>query len=268
MQCDRSSKPMFFASFARTKLKKSYCLPQTHDGKRFADRTIRCNPSDLFGNIRTIVSIMRNHGRCTALLSNLLVLLGTLLAAATGNAQCKNETISECSSATSLQRQIPCDRSQDEIWLVSSRNLSPKRVMECDCGELDVFKLNDNKWNKSSYSEFMQKGEEDASLPTVVFIHGNRTDLQYAKIRGLQTYRAVVQDCKLKTPVIFVIWTWPADKVCGIVQDLNTKAKIADNHSYLMARFISRLDHKPKVRIIGYSYGGRMVVNALHLLQG
>jgi hypothetical protein len=70
------------------------------------------------------------------------------------------------------------------------------------------------------------------------------------------------------TPLRFVIWSWPSDRVHGAVRDAQLKAARADGEGFYLACLLGRLPPETSVHLIGYSFGARTVTGSLHLLAG
>ncbi len=69
-------------------------------------------------------------------------------------------------------------------------------------------------------------------------------------------------------PVRYVIWSWPSDKIRGIVRDARQKAIRSDGESFYLACALAELPEHARLSLIGYSFGGRIVTGSLHLLAG
>jgi hypothetical protein len=153
-----------------------------------------------------------------------------------------------------------------EIWLVSTRDAP-------HCGEpgaglqgLRYWRLDDNcEWSPAGAEAFPTA---DNAMPTVVFIHGNRTDAAQAVTKGLYAYE-VMRAQSAGQPFRYVIWSWPADKVCrGTHADTRLKADYSDIESYYLAQWLAQLRPGVKVSLVGHSFGPRIITGALHLLAG
>lgn len=156
-------------------------------------------------------------------------------------------------------------RAQDEIWLVSSRGLGSTN---CSSDSLDVHFRTNYQWQSSTASHLIAATDAQRHLPTVIFVHGNRWPLEEAIRRGLQTYEQTFLNWHDAPAVRFVIWTWPSDAIPGPIRDVRIKAERADEHSFHLARMLQRMPPASNVSLIGYSYGGRVTLGALHLLGG
>ena len=105
-------------------------------------------------------------------------------------------------------------------------------------------------------------------MPTVVFIHGNRTDADEAVVKGWYAYESIQAETADR-PFRYVIWSWPAERVCRRNKvDVQLKADYSDVESYYLAKWLDRLRPGVKVSLVGHSFGPRIITGALHLLAG
>ncbi len=154
-----------------------------------------------------------------------------------------------------------------QVWLVSTRGAP-------HCGDLDT-KLEDVcywrmdeecQWSSADTEAF--QATDDASVPTVVFIHGNRTDANEAITKAWYVYELI----RVQTgdrPFRYVIWSWPAEHVIRPNrEDARLKAAYSDVESYYLAQWLDRLKPGTPVSLIGHSFGPRIITGALHLLAG
>ncbi|HVA48925.1 MAG TPA: hypothetical protein VNH11_21340 [Pirellulales bacterium] len=152
-----------------------------------------------------------------------------------------------------------------QLWLVSTRSLphgppgsSRRAVPEVSRYEQDV-------WQPSSLDDLM--AARDPRLTTVVLVHGNDTDDDQARSKGLGVYPSLVE--RADQPFRLIIWSWPADYVRGSMrQDVRVKAERADFDAFYLAQFIDELNGSDPVSLVGYSLGARVTTGALHLLGG
>jgi len=159
------------------------------------------------------------------------------------------------------------DGSARQIWLISTR-----RVSRCDLNRetdppLDYRRLApDGAWQESDREAFL--ATDDPAVPTCIFIHGNRETYRSAICTGMTTYRQLVA-CVPKRDFRYVIWSWPAARVCRRTRDdLRLKASRSDVESCLLARSVDRIRADVPVSMIGYSFGARVITGALHVLGG
>lgn len=158
-------------------------------------------------------------------------------------------------------------RSQDALWLVSTRHLGCPTQYNPDKLNFRVMRYDGaDGWVDSNVEAFYKT--DDADAITAVYVHGNRVDWGESLRRGMLAYRALVHGVEDPRPIRFVVWSWPSSKICGPLRDVRSKAVRSDYQSYYLSVFLSRLDPKTRVGMCGFSYGSRVISGALHLLGG
>jgi hypothetical protein len=153
------------------------------------------------------------------------------------------------------------------VWLVSTRGAPQYGALDDSLGSLCYWRLTDDcQWSAADADAFA--AADDAAVPTVVYIHGNRTGADDAVADGWHVYQAVrsqVPDRAFR----YVIWSWPADRVGRRNRpDILLKAAYCDAESYYLAAWMARLRPGVKVGLIGHSFGPRIITGAMHLLGG
>lgn len=155
---------------------------------------------------------------------------------------------------------------ESQLWLVSTRDLPhgsqrSSRRLRPDVERYDSAAT----WQPSSLDELIL--DRDPRLVTVLFVHGNDTDQDKARSKGLGIYRAL-SEAKMQ-PVRMIVWSWPADYVGGTLRhDARVKADRTEADAWLLAQFILELDDGESISLVGYSFGARLISGALHLLGG
>jgi len=157
----------------------------------------------------------------------------------------------------------------NSIWMISTRHLN------CPCGpslgstDFRFFRYDPAAgWQTADEARWAQDERLDAV--TLVYVHGNRIEPEEASSRGLAAYRALLRNLPDSSPVRFVIWSWPSSKVHGPRprRDAQTKAARTACESYFLATFLNGLETDAQLRLLGYSFGARIVSGALHLAGG
>ncbi len=154
-----------------------------------------------------------------------------------------------------------------QVWLISTRSAP-------HCGDLDSAPPNINYWRMDeacrwspAEPEAFQTTDDDA-VPTVVFIHGNRTDADEAVTKAWYVYNLIRAETAGR-PFRYVIWSWPADRVYRRNDDdIRLKAVYSDVESYYLAQWLDRLRPGVRASLIGHSFGPRIITGAMHLLAG
>ena len=187
-------------------------------------------------------------------------------------------TISLHSAASDAEVQKPqaaasdCDcpcaaRTQDAIWQVSTRHLGCPSHYDPNNPDFQVMRYDSQAgWEDSELEAFLDT--DDAQTTTAVFVHGYRIDWCTAFERGMMAYRSLVSCFDDPRPIRFVIWSWPSAPSGRPLRDVRAKAARCDLDSHYLAWFLSRLAPDTRVGLLGYSYGGRIVSGALHLMGG
>lgn len=164
-------------------------------------------------------------------------------------------------------------RPGDEVWLISTRwvtttSLEQGQQVICD---LDVRQRIDRNWVGQSVLDLTQRVAGDAIRENIFFVHGNRTDLQWAERRGLEMYEAVMGVEGIAgqvgldfapnelPPIRWIIWAWPSDIVPGPKRDLEIKRHRAIEEGQILAEILQRIE-RPQVGIIAYSLGAQALV--------
>ena len=172
----------------------------------------------------------------------------------------------DCESSVAKSTTCPTvcgQRPQDEVFLLSTRHLS------CGSAGLErpnwnVWLLNDTTWTPAPTDALFAP---QPGVRTVVYVHGNRVDANYAVEGGLRVYRNLIP-CADDAPIRFIIWSWCADQIRGPIKDARLKANVADHEAVLFGRFLSRFENDDHVGLIGFSYGSRIVTGGVHLIGG
>jgi hypothetical protein len=153
------------------------------------------------------------------------------------------------------------------MWLISTRS-APR------CGDLDAAPQELQYWRSDGRCRWIAadaqafRTTDDTAVPTIVYIHGNRTDADEAVTKSRYTYEVIRAEAADR-PFRYVIWSWPAERVCRRNNDdVRLKAAYSDVESYYLARWLDGLRPGVRISLIGHSFGPRIITGALHLLAG
>ena len=130
----------------------------------------------------------------------------------------------------------------------------------------DYWRLDDpSEWSAADAKTF--RASDDPTVPTVVFIPGNRSDADATVEKGWCTYRSI--RAQTDRPMRYVIWSWPADRECRRnLPDIRLKADYSDVEAWYLAQWMAELRPGIRLSLIGHSFGPRIITGALHLLAG
>lgn len=154
---------------------------------------------------------------------------------------------------------------ESQLWLVSTRDLPHVPLVSSRRALPEVSRFQHESWQRLSLEELL--AARDPRLTTAVLVHGNVTDEQEARAKGMGVFHSLSQ--RADQPFRLIIWSWPADYVGGTLrQDARVKAERADVDAFYLAQFIDELNAADAVSVVAYSLGARITTGALHLLGG
>ena len=150
---------------------------------------------------------------------------------------------------------------QDEVWLIDAR--------ACLCGESDPTLLKVSRLVKSdlvdsSLAELSAAHDSGDDLATVLYIHGNQTNEEYAIARGMQVYRnAFTTKAHCHGPVRYVIWAWKSEQEkTRLYPDYLIKSKRSVLLGETFATTLNQFSDR-NILIFGYSLGVQIALSAL-----
>lgn len=175
--------------------------------------------------------------------------------------------------AEQLQTKTPCacapaqagKRAGDQIWLVNTRHLGCLPVANA-LPNYRVHYFAQQAWHSSHAVTFLSY--DDPQRPTVFFIHGNRYSSTDAVNSGWQAYYALTRCLPPEQKIRFVIWSWPSEKAGGPLRDVRIKASRTLVEGYYVSRLLTKIRPDVPTGMIGYSYGSRVALGAVHLAAG
>lgn len=157
---------------------------------------------------------------------------------------------------------------QDELWFISTRHLGCP-TCEPLPPRLEVRRYEQGAWLPSSMDAFIAAEWSEEKPPiTVFYIHGNQEDRAMSFDSGRLAYCALTRNRVSERPLRFVIWSWPSDRVFGPLRDVRVKAARTDLDAYYLGWLLTQMDPRIPISFVGFSYGARIALGALHLSAG
>ncbi len=158
------------------------------------------------------------------------------------------------------------DRLQDEIWLVSARQVGCVQSGEAPPLQAQRYR-SETGWEAVEVGEIYQPAAPDQIV--VVYVHGNRVaSNEVAGCEGRYVYRLLTAQVDDPVSLRFVIWSWPSAQVQGQLRDVRVKAQRTDLGGYCLGWFLTQFPEQQRVSLLGYSFGARIATGALHLIGG
>ena len=151
---------------------------------------------------------------------------------------------------------------QDEVWLVSARNVNC--CDPSDLGAIEVKRLVAGQWLASNLSDLTTAHSADRTLATTIYTHGNNTDEKWARSRGLQVYANMfVELGACRPPVRFVIFAWRSEREddtrCGqYIAKSRRAVEVGSSLAAVLAQFDDR-----NIVLSAFSLGSQVVLAAL-----
>ncbi len=160
------------------------------------------------------------------------------------------------------------NQDSDRLWVINTRHMSSNAA----CADLEApdfrvvtIDICGNR-SESTFDEYLVARADGRR--TIVYVHGNRMDVNDAIARGLSVYQGVSR-YRDAQPVDWVIFSWPSEKEGILAHDVRVKADRTDAQGLYLA-WLLRRHHElgTPTSLIGYSFGGRVVTGSLHALAG
>ena len=143
-------------------------------------------------------------------------------------------------------------------------SLFAERIQALRCQPAEATRLGE--WSPVPLEEVI--ASVDGSAPTIVFVHGNRVESCEIRPRSLWAYSKLLEAGCDDRPIRFIVFSWPADEVDGLLRDTRIKAARTKPAGFQLAWLLNQTDPQAPLGLLGYSYGARIVSGATHLLAG
>lgn len=154
-----------------------------------------------------------------------------------------------------------CVAPQDEVWVVTAQRGCGR------CSSVPSFeaeRLVGGQWQPNSLSELASCHQSDPDHVTVMIVHGNNTNNDWALTRGMQFYdRMFGRKPNGRQAVRLVILAWESEKVLPRpCPDYQLKARRAVVVGSGVASLLNDLGGTRPI-LVGYSLGAQVVLSAL-----
>lgn len=154
----------------------------------------------------------------------------------------------------------PQNADRQDVWLVDSSSVRCGNG-EPDVGVLRYYRLEERRWIPSDAEEFI--ATQDAEIPLIVYSPGYTTTRKDITEIGMKLVSLYARKAACRT----VFWKWPSEKNgCRLVPDIRAKIGLAADNAKFLAAFLHGLAPDSKVCLIGFSFGNRIVLDAVEKL--
>ena len=153
-------------------------------------------------------------------------------------------------------------RENDDVWLLSTRQVRPTHFQP---GKLTIKRRVGNQWQCSDINSLLATHCGDEK-PCILYVHGNRQNLQWAEYRGLQTYCNMTSGSQCQS-IRFIIWAWPSEDDDKPIKNYLPTLKRANDEGFAIGWFLKHAGGSNRVSLFGYSLGAQSIVSALEVLR-
>ena len=124
-------------------------------------------------------------------------------------------------------------------------------------------RLVDGQWVPAGIADLTDAHVLDQQRSSVVYVHGNRTDDEYARSRGLQFYENVFNRESQSGPVRFVIFAWRSEREkVRPTLDYNVKLDRSVELGATFANFLDQFQDR-RIVLVGFSLGSQVILSGL-----
>ncbi len=150
----------------------------------------------------------------------------------------------------------------DEVWLISTRNMRPFCEIETS---FVAARYRNCQFEATTLDEFCLDVQTNPGLKTVIHVHGDFTDLDWALRRGGEVYNNSVAPVGNRPAVRFVIWAWKTERSTIPFKDFRVKVDRSVFESHRL-RYVVQKSGLTHSIMIGYSMGAQVVIGAMNEL--
>ena len=158
-----------------------------------------------------------------------------------------------------------CVEPRDEVWIVSTRQSDLNRCDQCrDDAGFETTRLIHNDWCSREFSDLATCHQQDPEHVTVIIVHGNNTNEDWAVTRGMQFYEMMFGRVPCNRPPIrFVILEWESEKALHRpAPDYRLKSVRAVALAPRIGSMLNLLGGERPL-LVGYSLGAQVVLSTL-----
>jgi hypothetical protein len=156
----------------------------------------------------------------------------------------------------------------DRFWMISTRSLTSSTCnVNLESPELRIQRLDcQGKSSPTTLDEYLNALTPERQV--VFYVHGNRMASNRVVHRSFSVYRNIIR-CNEKRPMDWVIWSWPSSKQGTLIHDARRKASRTDAQGLYLAWLLRKqIKQAGSTKMIGFSFGSRVITGALHSLAG
>ena len=148
-----------------------------------------------------------------------------------------------------------------DIWLIDTRQTPWNCATETGFEKTVYYQLIDHRWVRSDAETFFETQFPD--VPLVLFSPGYTSTTSDTVEVGMSLVRLYNPEQNCRT----VFWNWPAEKIrLPLGRDIREKIAVTEASAVYLAMFLRRLQPESQVCMIGFSFGNRIICDAVKRL--
>ena len=148
-----------------------------------------------------------------------------------------------------------------DIWWIDTHQAPWNATSEEGFTKAVYFQFDGHRWVRSDAKSFYQTQSPD--IPLVVFSPGYTSTTSDTVEVGMSLVRLYRSNQNCRT----VFWNWPAEKIrVRLVRDIRDKIAVTATSGRYMTKFLQQLKPKSQVCMIGFSFGNRIICDAVERL--
>lgn len=160
------------------------------------------------------------------------------------------------SSATEISTEC------QDVWRIDLYAVAHQPDCERYFSRLKFFRWQDNRWKISDAETFFVTQQPD--VPLIIFAPGYDSPTDQTTKLGFD----IVRNFEPDKPCRVVFWDWYSDRGNGGIRcDIRSKLPIVQNTACYMTQFLKQLKPQSKTCLFGFSFGSRIVCQAVESLR-
>ncbi|MFN5770412.1 MAG: hypothetical protein ACK44Z_13760 [Pirellulaceae bacterium] len=154
-----------------------------------------------------------------------------------------------------------------EVWEVSTRHLGCCVPKENPVAQWETYRSEvGTPWQQANLLESLQSPSVSADAKTILYAHGNWMTRENSRGRIWYIVQRIRQ--QYDGPLRLIMLSWPSQREPHPVRDIRQNAQCADSQAFHLASLMLLFPSGQPLGVLGFSFGGRVVTAALHLVSG
>ncbi|MDR1492517.1 MAG: hypothetical protein LBT05_07335 [Planctomycetaceae bacterium] len=147
---------------------------------------------------------------------------------------------------------------QQDVWLIDLHSTSWTNASETNFERIAYYQLINNRWVKTHAEEFFKT--QNPEIPLTLFSPGYTSATSDTIEIGKKLVQLYPQNHQNRT----VFWQWSADRrFLRLSKDIRAKIPVAEASGKYLTMFLRKLKPKSKICMIGFSFGNRIICDAV-----